>query len=138
MPRTLGNGGSSSTFVLAFIDRPQVVENIPRVGITFPNGTHIFSNQDDINHTLSKVLGRDVRLMRASLEKPTTKMYWPDIEGLAQREKVTDEAMTPQTFFENFWIGKRLNNWRRCRAEGHWALHEVCDDNFAQMIFPKI
>jgi hypothetical protein len=32
--------------------------------------------------------------MRAtSLDKPSYEEYWPDIEGLAQREKVTDEVM---------------------------------------------
>lgn len=92
--------GKLFDFRAAFIDRPQVVENIPPVRITFPDGTHIFSNQDDIDYILSNVLGRDVRLMRASLEKPSYEEYWPDIEGLAQREKVTDEAMPPQTFFD--------------------------------------
>jgi uncharacterized protein YcbX len=38
--------------------------------------------------------------MKASLEKPSYEEYWPDIEGLAQREIVTDEAMPPQTFFD--------------------------------------
>ena len=50
---------------------------------------------------LSKVLGREVRLMRAiSLEKPSYEEYSPDMEGLAQREKVTDVAMPSQTFFD--------------------------------------
>jgi uncharacterized protein YcbX len=49
---------------------------------------------------LSSVLGREVKLMRANLEKPIYEEYWPDIEGLAQREKVTYEAMAPQTFFD--------------------------------------
>jgi uncharacterized protein len=39
--------------------------------------------------------------MRATdLEKPSYEEYWPDIEGLAQREKVTDEAMPSKTFFD--------------------------------------
>ena len=38
--------------------------------------------------------------MRANLEKPSYEEYWPDIEGLAQREKVTDEAMPSKTFFD--------------------------------------
>jgi uncharacterized protein YcbX len=94
--------GKLFDFRAAFIeDTPQVVESIPRVRITFPDGTHIYSDQaDDIDHALSSVLGREVRLMRANLEKPSYEEYWPDIEGLAQREKVTDEAMPPQTFFD--------------------------------------
>ena len=73
-------------FRSAFIDLPQVVENIPPVRITFPDGDQIFSDQDDIDYSLSKVLGQNVRLMRASLEKPSYEEYWPDIDGLAQRE----------------------------------------------------
>jgi uncharacterized protein YcbX len=34
------------------------------------------------------------------LEKPSYEEYWPDIEGLANRERVTDELMPPQTFFD--------------------------------------
>jgi hypothetical protein len=94
--------GKLFDFRAAFIDTPQVAENIPAVRITFPDGTQIFSSdQDCIDCNLSSVLGREVRLMRATnLEKPSYEEYWPDIEGLAQREKVTDEAMPPQTFFD--------------------------------------
>ena len=82
--------GKLFDFRSVFIDPPQVIENIPRVRITFPDGTHIFSDQDDVDYTLSKGFGRDVRLMKASLEKPSYEEYWPDIDGLAQRQKVTD------------------------------------------------
>jgi uncharacterized protein len=92
--------GKLFDFRAAFIDSPHITENIPPVRVTVPDGAHIFSDQDDIDYTLSKVLGRDVRLMSASLEKPSYEEYWPDIEGLAQREKVTDETMPPQTFFD--------------------------------------
>jgi uncharacterized protein len=92
--------GKLFDFRAAFIDLPHIAENIPPVRVTVPDGAHIFSDQHDIDYTLSKVLGRDVRLMSASLEKPSYEEYWPDIEGLAQREKVTDEAMPPQTFFD--------------------------------------
>jgi uncharacterized protein YcbX len=83
-----------------FIDPPQLVENIPTVRITFPDGTHILSDHDAIDYTLSKVLGQDVRLMTAQLDKPSYEEYWPDIDGLAHREKVTDENMPPRTFFD--------------------------------------
>lgn len=88
-------------FRSVFIDPPQVAENIPHIKITLPDGTQVFSGQDnDIDYTLSKALGRDVRLVKANLDKPSYEEYWPDIEGLAQREKVTDEAMPPRTFFD--------------------------------------
>jgi uncharacterized protein YcbX len=92
--------GNLFDFRSAFIHPLQVVDNIPPVRITFPDGTQIFSNQNEINHTLSKVLGREVKLIRNSLEKPIYEEYWPNIEGLAQREKTTEEAMPPQSFFD--------------------------------------
>ena len=92
--------GKLFDFRSAFLDPPQVVDNIPPVRITFPDGTQIFSNQNEMNNALSKVLGREVKLIRNSLEKPIYEEYWPNIEGLAQREKTTDEAMPPQSFFD--------------------------------------
>jgi uncharacterized protein len=95
-----GKWGKLFDFRAAFIDSPQTVENIPPVRITLPDGSQIFSNHDEIDGTMSKVLGREVSVMKASLEKPSYEEYWPDIEGLAKREIVTDEAMPPQTFFD--------------------------------------
>jgi hypothetical protein len=87
VPRTLGNG-ESSDFLVAFIEDPapppEVDDNIlPPMRITFPDGTHIFSSdQDKIDHTLSSVLGREVRLMRATdLEKPSYEEYWDGYRG---------------------------------------------------------
>ena len=119
--------GKLFDFHAAFMDTPQVVESIPPVRITFPDGTHIYSDQaDDIDHALSKVLGREVRLMRANLEKPSYEEYWPDIEGLAQREKVTDEAMPPQTFFDiaviHILTTSTINRLRELYPEGRFEV----------------
>jgi uncharacterized protein len=95
-----GKWGKLFDFRAAFIDSPQTVENLPPVRITLPDGSPIFSDHGEIDHTLSKVLGREVSVMKAGLEKPSYEEYWPDIDGLAQREIVTDEAMPPQTFFD--------------------------------------
>jgi uncharacterized protein len=120
--------GKLFDFRAAFIeDPPQAVENIlPPVRITFPDGTHIFSDQDYIDYNLSSVLGREVRLMRANLEKPSYEEYWPDIEGLAQREKVTDEAMPPQTFFDiaviHIFTTSTINRLRELYPEGRFEV----------------
>ena len=59
-------------FHCIFVEPPQAPDNIPPIRITLPDGTQIFSGQnEEIDHTLSKALGRDVRLMKASLEKPS-------------------------------------------------------------------
>lgn len=62
-------------FRAAFIDPPQIVENIPPVRITLPDGNIIFSDDENVDVTLSKVLGREVKIMKASLEKPSYEEY---------------------------------------------------------------
>ena len=123
--------GKLFDFRAAFIEDtpPQVDENIlPPVRITFPDGTQIFSSdQDNIDHALSSVLGREVRLVRATnLEKPSYEEYWPDIEGLAQREKVTDEAMPPQTFFDiaviHIFTTSTIDRLRELYPEGRFEV----------------
>ncbi len=113
-------------FRSVFIEPPQAIEDIPRVRITFPDGTHFFSDQDDIDYSLSKVLGQDVRLMRASFEKPSYEEYWPDIDGLAQREKVTDETMPSQTFFDiaviHLLTTSTINRLRELYPEGRFEV----------------
>lgn len=92
--------GKLFDFRSIFIELLHAADSIPQVRITLPDGMQIFSDQDDIDDILSKALSRKVRLMKASLEKPSYEEYWPDIDGLAQREKVTDETMPSQTFYD--------------------------------------
>jgi len=75
-------------------------EKVPPVRITLPDGTMLTSGQSDLDHILSKVLGREVTLSSPAPKTPSLEEYWPDMEGLAHRETITDEAMTPETFFD--------------------------------------
>lgn len=84
------------------------------VRITAPGGASILSSSHDVHATLSKALGRNVRLNRrgrghegmteiASADRwaPQLEEYWPeDVEGLAHNGIVTDEPMTEDTFFD--------------------------------------
>jgi uncharacterized protein YcbX len=97
--------GKLFDFRSMFIDSPNDdINNIPPVRITFPDGSNIISDHrqdDDIDSSLSNVFDREVRLMKAnSFEKPSYEEYWPDIDGLAKRETITDEAMPSKTFFD--------------------------------------
>jgi uncharacterized protein len=114
-------------FRSAFIDVPQVAETVPPVRITLPDGTCILSNQDgNIDYTLSKAIGRDVRLMKANLEKPNYEEYWPDIDGLARRNVVTDENMPQQTFFDiaviHLLTTATINRLRELYPEGRFEV----------------
>jgi uncharacterized protein len=66
-----GKWGRLLVFRSVFVDPQQAAGNIPPppVRITFPDGTYMFSDQhddDDVDYNLSKVFGRDVKLLGAS------------------------------------------------------------------------
>lgn len=84
----------------AFVEPPRTGEKIPVVQITLPNGTVVTSEQIDLNQILSRLLGRDATLATTPPNTPGLEEYWPDMEGLAHRETVTDESMPAGTFFD--------------------------------------
>lgn len=83
-----------------FVQPPGRGEKIPPVRITLPDGTTVTSEQRELVGLLCQVLGREVTLAVAAPRAPSLEEYWPDIEGLAHREKVTDESMPAETFFD--------------------------------------
>ena len=87
-------------FRASFVDPPKIGGKIPAVRITLPDGRLTLSDKPEASSLLSEALRAQIRLMTSSLEKPSYEEYWPDIEGLANREKVTEELMPPQTFFD--------------------------------------
>lgn len=87
-------------FRAAFAESPRAGEKIPPVRITLPNGGIVTSEQREFNKVLTNALGREVTFATAAPETPSLEEYWPDMEGLAHRETVTDEAMPAGTFFD--------------------------------------
>jgi uncharacterized protein len=73
---------------------------LPPAQITLPDGREIFSDDQEIESLLSATLEKPVRFLRAAPPASTLEEYWPDIEGLARRDEVTDEAMPAETFFD--------------------------------------
>lgn len=92
--------GSLLTFQAAFVDGGEV----PEARIAFPDGTVTSSQQSDIDQKLSAALGKKVKLARTPPKAAKFEEYWPDIEGLSRREKITDEPMAvgapTGTFFD--------------------------------------
>src|SRR5229473_3133971 len=77
----------------------------PAVRIDFPDGSgSVSSDSPDVNDRLSRAFNRAVVLSSAALAAPSLEEYWPDIDGLAHRETVTDEAIAlgapAGTFFD--------------------------------------
>jgi len=87
-------------FRAAFVEAPRSGQKIPPVRITLPNGTIATTEQGDLEQALSDVLGREVTLATTAPESPSLEEYWPDLDGLAHRETVTDESMPAGTFFD--------------------------------------
>jgi len=87
-------------FRAAFMTPPRRGEKLPPVRITLPNGDHVSSEQGDRDQILSQALGREVALTTSAPDAPSLEEYWPDIEGLAHRETVTDESTLAGTFFD--------------------------------------
>ena len=92
--------GRMFDFRASFAAPPQPGSPLPPVRVTLPDGTDLQSDRDDIGMAASQTLGHDVKFVSAAPERPTLEEYWPDIEGLAYRETVTDEPMPQETFFD--------------------------------------
>lgn len=100
-------------FRAQYVETPTPGTRLPPVRITLPDGAELRSDDDDVDTALSRALGKDVRLhcrepgqeevLETTFPNPWTpklEEYWPDIEGLAYRDEVTDEAMPVGTFFD--------------------------------------
>ena len=92
--------GKLFDFRAALAEPPSGRSKIPPARITLPDGTIVTTEQDNLNQILSKVLGRDVTLATTAPQAPSLEEYWPNMDGLAHRETVTEEAMPAGTFFD--------------------------------------
>jgi uncharacterized protein YcbX len=99
-------------FRATFIDPARVGAHAAPIRITLPDGTMVTSEQEDCNQILSQALAREVMMdgierdeERVALSASTAgaakaEEYWPDMEGLAFRETVTDFDLPAGTFFD--------------------------------------
>ncbi len=110
------------SFRAAYLEPPGMHEVIPPVRIMMPDGDWAISTQSNLDSLLSSVLGRGVSLQSKPLPRPKLEEYWPDLENLAHREAVTEEAMPPNTFFDGAVVHilttATLNELRRVYPQG--------------------
>lgn len=85
----------------AFVQPLQEGEPIPPVSITLPNGTTINTEQADLDTHLSNWVGREVQVLVSAPEAPSLDQYWPDVEGMANRDTTTQLFMPAGTFFDS-------------------------------------
>lgn len=87
-------------FRAVYVEPPDMHEGIPPVRITMPDGVSATSTQANLDALMSRALGADVTLKSTPPASPQLEEYWPDIDNLAHRETVTEEAMPVDTFFD--------------------------------------
>ena len=91
---------SMFAFRAAFAEPPEMSEGLPPVRITLPDGISVMSSHPNLDSLLSRALGCPVTFEAKPPATPQLEEYWPDVENLAHREVVTEEAMPPGTFFD--------------------------------------
>jgi uncharacterized protein len=78
---------------------------LPPVRLQLPDGTVIPSDDGGCNARISAVFRREVVIRSTPPQAPALEEYWPDIDGLPNRETVTDETIsagTPAASFFDF------------------------------------
>jgi uncharacterized protein len=84
----------------AFVEPPEHLTSMPAVRVGLPDGTYAETSSPAFGDKLSLTLGRAVKLLTAAPAAAQLEEYWPDMDGLAHRDAVTDEAMPEGTFFD--------------------------------------
>lgn len=85
----------------ALEETPEIGQPTPTVKISLPNGDTVNSKQPHINTLLSNWIDREVEILSTVPETPSLDQYWPDVEGTAHRDTVTQLFMPTGTFFDS-------------------------------------
>jgi uncharacterized protein len=112
----------------SFVDPPRKGHPTPPVWIMLPDGSNITSDQPNANAVLSRFFGREVMLTKTAPDSPSLEEYWPDIDGLAHRETVTDETIalsSPKGSFFDYAVAhvlttNTLNRLRELYPQGRF------------------
>jgi uncharacterized protein YcbX len=83
-----------------YVAPPDSAPALPAVRVTLPDGAYALSSDAGFASMVSASLGRAVSLLAAPPADAQLEEYWPDMEGLAHRDHVTDEAVPAGTFFD--------------------------------------
>ena len=106
-----------------YVDAAHAEGSGSRVEIAFPGGRAVNSDDVSLDAALSTALGRSVIFPGVPPSHPQLEEYWPDLDDLAHRDEVTQEAMPPQSFFDCASVHVLTTNTLR-------ALQERYDGDF--------
>jgi uncharacterized protein YcbX len=100
-PRKWGN---FFDFRAAYVEPPERGSKLPAVRLTLPDGVVVTNEQPDLEHVLSRALGREVAFAEAQHDGESSgaraEEYWPDMEDLEHRDTVTEWELPAGTFFD--------------------------------------
>jgi uncharacterized protein YcbX len=112
------------SFRAAFTGPLNGSDTLPPARITLPDGSTVSTDDKNIATQLSSSLGKPVRFLKSATATGTLEEYWPDIDGLARRDVVTDEAMPADTFFDlgmiHLLTTATLDSYRALYPEGRF------------------
>jgi uncharacterized protein len=99
-------------------------DTLPPARIILPDGGTVSTEDKNLAARLSASLGKPVRFLKSAASAGTLEEYWPDIDGLARRDVVTDEAMPAETFFDlgmiHLLTTATLDSFRALYPEGRF------------------
>jgi uncharacterized protein YcbX len=114
----------------SFVEPPRKGHPLPPVWIMLPDGSNITSDQHDTNAILSRFFEREVTLAKTAPDSPVLEEYWPDIDGLAHRDTVTEESIalsSPKGSFFDYAVAhvittNTLNRLRELYPQGRFEV----------------
>jgi uncharacterized protein YcbX len=112
----------------SFVEPPGKGRPMPPVRIMLPDGSNIRSDEPNTNGILSRFFEREVTLAETAPDSPALEEYWPDIDGLAHREAVTEESIalsSPKGSFFDYAVAhlittNTLNRLRELYPQGRF------------------
>jgi uncharacterized protein YcbX len=87
-------------FRAGFVEQDRLAAKTAPVRIVLPDGTTVSSDQADADQILSKAFDREVTLRAANGDALHAEGYWPDMEGLAHRNTISEFTLPAGTFFD--------------------------------------
>ena len=102
----------------SFVEPPRKDHSMPPVRIMLPDASDIRSDQQSTNGILSRFFEREVTLAETAPESPALEEYWPDIDGFAHREIVTEESIalsSPKGSFFDYAVAHVITNLVRSK-----------------------
>ncbi len=107
-----------------YITPPEIEAGAPAVRVALPDGRFAVTSHGDFSEKMTSALGRAVALVATAPPGAQLEEYWPDMDGLAHRDAVTEEAMPPGTFFDlallHILTTSTLNKYRQLYPDGRF------------------